>query len=122
MRSYSSVVKAGQLAKETCLVQGIWHLKVFDHLFNALSLFEICVIIDVVLPTVSPIQSLLDLPGGMETVCNGPGKNLLADSGNDVVCCVKRYAADEQLSQDLVIVIACGGLWLRLNFTTGIRF
>eukprot|EP00435_Cladocopium_sp_Y103_P022370 s2929_g5.t1 len=41
-----------------------------------------------------------DLPANVPVLAEGPGRLQWAESVNDIVCCVKRWAADQQLSQD----------------------
>ena len=45
-----------------------------------------------------------DLPANVEVLVEGPGRLRWAESVNDIVCCVKRWAADQQLSQDTIIL------------------
>lgn len=37
----------------------------------------------------------------MNIIAKGPGRHRVVESPKDIICCVKRYAADEQLSQEM---------------------
>lgn len=41
-----------------------------------------------------------DIPPNMVTVASGPGAHLWESSTSDVFCCIKRFAADNGLSQE----------------------
>ena len=43
---------------------------------------------------------LPDVPGNNSIVVEGPGRLRWGESLNDIVCCVKRFASDSDLSQD----------------------
>ena len=51
-------------------------------------------------------QTLVDVPGSFKIRTTGPGKNQILESPHDVVCCVKRFAADHQLSQETMVLEA----------------
>lgn len=42
-----------------------------------------------------------DLPGDSVVLAEGPGRLHWAESPSDVVCLVKRFAADDDLSQEM---------------------
>lgn len=43
-----------------------------------------------------------DIPGNTNIIASGPGKHRYAESSNDIICCVKRFAANDGLSQENV--------------------
>lgn len=43
---------------------------------------------------------LPDVPGNNNIAVEGPGRLQWGESLNDIVCCVKRFASDADLSQD----------------------
>lgn len=47
-------------------------------------------------------NSVPDIPPNMHKVSSGPGRGRWPESPHDVYCCIKRFAADQQLSQDMV--------------------
>lgn len=53
-----------------------------------------------IITTTRSALALSDAPANEAIIAEGPGRMLWGESVNDVICCAKRYASDESLSQD----------------------
>ena len=56
-------------------------------------------------------KSVPDIPPNMHKVSSGPGRGRWPESPHDIYCCIKRFAADQQLSQDIECLMSQNPAW-----------